>query len=261
MKRLLSFLTVVCLLFVLCACSGTNDPTEPSVTNAPTDTAEPTDPPTDAPTDTSETEAPTEVPEPMSELVYSSARLYRGDAGEVWVQAIVEIKNVSDDLLYCGDTTIDIEANGEVLTQLKSVSAYPQIIANGESAYYYEEALIDTDYDGEVSAVLDRRESTTKLACERYTVGGALSDSVYGGLQLVGEVTNNSDSTADMVCVGAILFGGAQRPIGLVYDYLTEPLNPGETMEYGFESDTLPEDITSQSVVSVEVFAFPLQTQ
>lgn len=260
MKRFFSFLTVMALL-LLCACADNPQPTEPPATDAPTDAHIPTDTatPTDAPTEA--TEAPTETLEPLTELGYSNARLYRDSAGEVWVQVIVEVKNVSGETLYCRDTTVDVEANGETLVQLKSVPAYPQIIAPEESAYYYEETLVDTDYDGEVSAVLERSETVSALPCVNYRVEGELSNSVYGGVKLTGKVENTSDSTGDMVCVGAVLLDKHDTPIGLLFDYLTEPLNAGETVEYAFENDTLPEDVVLPNVVSIAPFAYPLQAQ
>lgn len=256
MKRLFSLLTVLVLL-LLCACGNNTQPTEPPVTDAPTDITDSTD----GSANTSETEVPTEAAEPLSEVRYSSARIYRDDTGEVWVQAIIEIRNIGDDMLYCGDATVDITADGKTSVQLRSVRAYPQIIAPGESAYYYEEALVDTDYSGEVSVVLEYAEVPATVPRVSYRVEGALSDSVYGGVKLSGTVENTSDSTADMVCVGAVLFDDRGTPIGLVYDYLTEPLKVGATTEYAFESDTLPSEITAQSVADTKIFAFPLQAQ
>lgn len=260
MKRFFSFLTVMALL-LLCACANNPQPTEPPATDAPTDAATPTD--TAAPTDDSSetTEAPTEASEPMTETVYSNARIYRNDAGEVWVQVIVEVRNVSDETLCCRDTTVNVEANGKTLVQLKSVPAYPQIIEPKESAYYYEATLVDTDYDGEVTAVLERNESVATVPCVNYRVEGELFDSVYGGVKLTGEVKNTSDSTGDLVCVGAVLLDKYGTPLGLVFDYLAEPLKPTETVEYAFENDTLPEDVNLSTVTDIVPFAYPLQAQ
>lgn len=86
-----------------------------------------------------------------------------------------------------------------------------------------------------------------------------LRDSLYGGVELIGKITNDTGKDGSLVCIAAVLLDEESRPIGQLYTYLTEPLKAGTTVSFGFESFMLPEDISAEDVAQTLIFAYPLQ--
>ena len=74
------------------------------------------------------------------EVGNSSAEVWTNSIGTKWIKVVVPIKNTGSENLYISPCTIDIEnSEGNLEDTLSLVSAYPQVVKPGETAYYYEE--------------------------------------------------------------------------------------------------------------------------
>ena len=133
MKKLICFAAALALLLSLAGCAR-NDP-------MPTESGEPTSVPTEAttelPTQAPTTEAPTEAPDTVvCAVAGQSATLFRNDSGEVWLSAYVLVRNDGDAPVSLPPMDLTASVNGAAVKTRSAVTAYPNVIAAGESACY-----------------------------------------------------------------------------------------------------------------------------
>ena len=256
MKKLLCLAAALALLLSLAACAPTE--TLPTESADPTQTT--TEAPTELPTETPTT-APTEAPETIVCAVSGQgATLYRNDVGEVWLSAWVTVRNDGDTPVKLAPTDLTASLNGAELKRLSGVMAYPNVIAAGESACYYDEARVDTDQTGAAELTFTLApETATEEDLVRYTVSETqLRDSVYGGLTLTGKVKNEAGKdSAGMVCVAAVLYDENGTVLGVLYAYLPDKLAAGKTVDFTLDSFMLPADVRSDAVADIQTFAYP----
>lgn len=257
MKKLISFAAVLVLLLALAGCVQDE--------LLPTESADPTQTTTEAPTEPS-TEAPTTVPTEAPETVVCAvsgqgAALYRNDVGEVWLNTWVTVRNDSDAPVQLPPMDLTASVNGAELKRLSGVTAYPNVLAAGESACYYDEVRVDTDQTGAAELTFTLAPETTeedKLV--RYTVSETqLRDSVYGGLTLTGKVKNETqEDSKGMVCVAAVLYDEDAAVLGVLYAYLPDRLAAGQSADFTLDSFMLPADVRSDTVADIQTFAYPV---
>lgn len=264
MKRIFAILLLCCVL--LCACarteSGTPTTTAPA-TDAPTESAvqptEPnTEPPTSAPTDEpTDANAPIEEPYALCESS-STVNCYRDSQGAIWAQTIIAVTNLCDYPLFLSNATSAVlqDADGAEVAVIKNISAYPQVIATGETGYYYEETQLDLGETAELSLFPDiiAREATQEevlLATPLTVTDDTLSESVYGGLRLTGRVAGCDGLT----CISAVLFDKDAAPVGLLFTLTS--IN-GES-DFELNSFMLPEDLTAAGIADYRIYAYSYQ--
>ena len=257
MKKLICFAAALALLLSLAGCVR-NDP-------MPTESGEPTSAPTEAttelPTEAPTTEAPTEAPDTVvCAVAGQSATLFRNDSGEVWLSAYVLVRNDGASPVSLPPMDLTASVNGGTVKTLSSVTAYPNVLAAGESACYYDEARVDTDMTGAAElAFALAPETAAETDLVRYTVlETQLRDSVYGGLTLTGKVKNEAgEDSKGMVCVAAVLYDDSGAVIGVLYAYLPDKLAAGKTIDFTLDSFMLPADATAATVADIQTFAYP----
>jgi len=200
------------------------------------------------------------------EVTYSHAVTWTDSIGSVWVQVIVEIKNTSEDNLYLDSGSYDLEdAAGTLIASQTLVSEFPNVLAPGEIGYMYEETTLDAAVDGELTVIprVSAKKATVDLL--RYDVAdAALSTDTYGGLKMLGRVTNSSSKDSedsDMIYVVAFLYDSSNVCIGQMFTILTDPLAAGDTIGFEINAFSLPETVTEDVVASTTVLAYPLQYQ
>lgn len=267
MKKVLTMLLALCMLLSLAACSA--PPTEDELQSTAQSTEanneskaeEPTEAPTNAPT-----EAPTTEPEEPSdpyEITFSSVKTHKNSIGTIWAQAIVEIENTGSSDLFLESGSCDFEDMEGNLVASKDMSVYPQIIAPGEKAYYYEETILDALTEPADLKIIPRpeiMESTTEHIT--YSVTDiSITDNTYGGVKVIGRVENTTEAEESMIYVAITLFNEAAEPIGLVFTILTDDLAPGEKVGFEATSISLPDEVTADSVASYTAVAYPHQFQ
>jgi len=193
------------------------------------------------------------------EIVYTNARTWVNSIGTVWVQSIFEVKNTGSVPLFLGTGAYDLErTDGTLVASRSMVSVFPNVIFPGESAFYYEETMLDVE-PGIDLVILPRPDvREARVEGTRLTITDfSLSEGLHGrGIRMMGRVENTTDEAQSFVYVAAALFDDTDSPIGLIFTILMENLEPGDRIGFEQGSLSLPDDITLDSVARYEVFAY-----
>lgn len=262
MKKILTALLLAAILTGLCACAGMPvEPTTESTAAAPSGTTEAETTATASTEPETTTAETTEEPKAVLSQTYSAARLYHDEFGTLWVQVIAEVQNSGRTPVALGDGTVRLYGNGEQeLTVLDHVAPYPQTLKPGERAVYYEEKAIDTQYEGDLTLRLDCSSEPVDEAA-RYTVSDTelrRSASGSGIRSLTGTVQNETSRPGELVCVAAVLYDAEKKPLGVLYYYLLEKLQPGASQSFTLEPYRLPDTVRYSDVESFAVYAYPV---
>jgi hypothetical protein len=254
---------MVLLSVTLTACGGGNGGTsDPPVNttnsnNAPAQTNEVTATP-DKPKESPATEV-------AYELGYVGAKTWENSIGTVWVQVIFEVKNTGTADLYLSSGACDLEdASGSLVAAKKMISVYPDTIAPGESAIYYEETTLDDFSAGTALTVIPRPDvAKAKHEVIRLPVSDTkLQEEQYFGLKLIGRVENNTSDVMDgMTYVSAVLRDADGLPLGVMFTIIMDDIAVGDKVGFECSGLSLPDGVTLESVASFDVAAYPLQMQ
>ena len=195
------------------------------------------------------------------EVGNSSAEVWTNSIGTKWIKVVVPIKNTGSENLYISPCTIDIEnSEGNLEDTLSLVSAYPQVVKPGETAYYYEETTYEGTSAKGLKAVAHAEVEKANVDCIRYPVSEVqVKDKSYGGASVLGRVENNTNSDAEMVYVVANLFDSNKNFIGQEFTIMDGTLAAGA--KKSFETSSLMSEISASKVSYYEIYAFPQQYQ
>lgn len=181
--------------------------------------------------------------------------------GSPYAQIIVGVKNTGTANLYLSAGDIDLEnSDGSLFSVVNFVSVFPEIIAPGETAFYYEEVLLDAPADSELTAIphIDVEEAYIDMI--RYPVTDVtVSETGYGEIKVIGRVENNTNEDQTMLYISAMLFDSNGDPLGHVFNILD--VAAGEKVGFECVSLSLPEDVSVSDVASYSVVAYPMQFQ
>lgn len=181
--------------------------------------------------------------------------------GSPYAQIIVGVKNTGTANLYLSAGDIDLEnSDGSLFSVVNLVSVFPEIIAPGETAFYYEEVLLDAPADSELTAIphIDVEEAYIDMI--RYPVTDVTVDETgYGEIKVIGRVENNTNEDQTMLYVSAMLFDSNGDPLGHVFNILN--VAAGEKVGFECVSLSLPEEVSVSDVASYSVVAYPMQFQ
>lgn len=275
MKRTLCLILALALLAGLCACTrklptptDPTDSTAPSATPAPSDSqapsasqSAPTGPSQSAPTESTPT--PTEPDNAPYTVTHTSAVCYSDGRGGVIVQLLCAVKNTGKKSLLLSESSFVISGS-DGRQSVSDVSAYPQLIAPGETGYFREYL---TDLSFEVGAALSvsqynlaiREAGDAEIAAsERYEiVRSTLRDSVYGGMTLTGFVQFTSGTDAWGLYVVCVLFDADDTPVGVMSTLLDTPQKSG-AVSFDLSDFSLPTTLKEARVSHYEVYAYPI---
>lgn len=245
MKKLL----ILLLCFVLClsAC-GTEEPQQ-NVEQ----------PETSSENATEEQEQPQE--ETLFEYELYPVKTWTNSIGTSWAQVVIGITNISSKNLYLDSASVDLETEGGSLFATQSyISAYPQVIAPSETAYYYEEIMLDSAPEGQLYdnwhiSVVPATVEQIQFPVTDVTV---TADS-FGYLKAIGRVENTTSEEQSLILVSIMLFDAENAPIGHMFNYVD--LAPNDKMGFECSSLSLPDNITIEDVTSYVAVAYPHQYQ
>lgn len=258
MKRYI-LIALATALILLCACSKTPEPTEPASeapSTQPTESEMPTIPPSES-SEPSESQA---EPEVRFELTDQRLNVYRNRAEEIWAQVIAKVKNTSDTPMLLEDAPMRVcNAEGKSLAADETVEAFPQIVQPGETGYYYVETYLDTDSTDGLTLELEPKAVAAAEAAVNYTiVDSMLSDSRYGGLELVATVRNFTEQDSKHFCIAALLLDADGHLIGMLSDVPFQTIPAGSSSLFELSSYMLPESLKSADVAETRVLAYEL---
>ncbi len=190
----------------------------------------------------------------------TSVAIWTSSIGTNWIRVAIPVKNTGDVNLYLETSSVDVEnADGSLAQTLSMVSAFPQIIKPGETAYYFEETTYDGTNTEGLKVVPHVKAEKAKVDLIRLEVSDLqIKDGTFG-TKLIGRVQNTTDKKLSLVYVVANYYDKDGKFIGQQFTILTDDLPAGEKV--GFETSALSSQITSDDIASYDVIAYPFQYQ
>lgn len=183
------------------------------------------------------------------EIVSEELQKYTDALDNSCAAYIAELKNTGTTAIQLNDISIDVEkADGTLLTTAELVSAYPNIIAPGETAYICEEVVNGFSFENGI-ALEDIGTAILHYSVQEHDAVEPLPVSIteaalgesYGSLNLTGRITNDGDADLENVCIAAAI-RDANGMLQNVIFTIVESLSAGETK--GFEQMSLCGDMS-----------------
>lgn len=259
MKRSILIL-LACVLALLCACAAKPEPTEPqgSSSAAP---SEPSSEPVPSTEESSSAPSKTEPPTASFKVTDQRLNVYRNRAEEFWGQVITAVQNTGDAPIYLQDSTFHItDAEGKSLASDTTVSAYPQIVAPGETGYYYAETYLETESAEGLTLEFTPQVSVSAQQAVTYTVENPdLQDSRYGGMELCVTLSNSAAQDTRHYCVAVLLFDAEGKLLGQFYDVPSVKVPAGGSAVLELSSYMLPDTVTKAEIADYRILAYELQ--
>lgn len=246
MKKLLILL--LCFVFCFSAC-GTEEPQ----TNV--------EPPETSSENASEEQEQQHEEETPFEYKLFPVKTWTNSIGTSWAQVVIGITNVSSENLYLDSASVDLETeDGSLFATQSYINAYPQVIAPSETAYYYEEIMLDSAPEGQLydNWHISVAPATVEQIQFPVTDVTVTADS-FGYLKAIGRVENTTSEEQSLILVSIMLFDAENVPIGHMFNYVD--LAPNDKMGFECSSLSLPDDITIEDIASYVAVAYPHQYQ
>ena len=259
MKRSILIL-LACVLALLCACAAKPEPTEPqgSSSAAP---SEPSSEPVPSTEESSSAPSKTEPPTASFKVTDQRLNVYRNRAEEFWGQVIAAVQNTGDAPIYLQNCTFRItDTEGKSLASDTTVSAYPQIVAPGETGYYYAETYLETESAEGLTLEFTPQVSVSAQQAVTYTVENPdLQDSRYGGMELRVTLSNSAAQDTRHYCVAVLLFDAEGSLLGQFYDVPSVKIPAGSSAVLELSSYMLPDTVTKAEIADYRILAYELQ--
>ena len=188
---------------------------------------------------------------------------YTDSINTTWAQVSVPVTNTGDRNLYLGAGTMDLEdAAGHLVDSLSLVGFYPQVLAPGETGWYYEETTLDAAPSSELTVVphVDIKEATVE--CIRYEASDlSFADEEFGGIKATGRITNTTTADGSLVYVVLFLFDSEENLVGQTFTILDGELKAGDTIGFSTQTFGSNDAINVDSITGYRLFAYPEQFQ
>ena len=259
MKRSILIL-LACVLALLCACAAKPEPTEPQESSSAAP-SEPSSEPVPSTEESSSAPSKTEPPTASFKVTDQRLNVYRNRAEEFWGQVIAAVQNTGDAPIYLQDSTFRItDAEGKSLASDATVSAYPQIVAPGETGYYYAETYLETESAEGLMLEFTPQVSVSAQQAVAYTVENPdLQDSRYGGMELRVTLSNSTAQDTRHYCVAVLLFDAEGSLLGQFYDVPSVKVPAGGSAVLELSSYMLPDTVTKAEIADYRILAYELQ--
>ena len=189
----------------------------------------------------------------------TSVVVWTDSIGTKYVKVAVPVTNTGNVNLYLESSSIDLEnPDGSLAQTVDYVSAYPQIIKPGETAYYFEETTYDGTATEGLKAVPHVKAEKSKVDIVRLEVSDLqIKTKEYFGACAMGRVLGTDQTAERSVYVVANFFDKDGKFLGHQIDILLGGIPAGEKM--GFETSTLSSRLAESDIASYDVVAFPYQ--
>lgn len=260
MKRSVLFL-LACTLALLCACAEEALPTKPPETSSAASGTE--ESASSEPAESSQESHPSESEPSKISFEITDQRLivYRNRAEELWGQVITAVKNTGDVPVYLQNSSFRItDAAGKSAASDTVLSAYPQIVAPGETGYYYAETYLEAESaEGLTLEFAPQVSADVQKTVSYATSDEALLDSRYGGMELRVTVKNQTAQDSRHYCVAVLLFDAEGKLLGQFYDVPSVKIPAGSSAVLELSSYMLPDTVTKAEIADYRILAYELQ--
>ena len=182
--------------------------------------------------------------------------------GVTSAECYIAVKNISNSSLFLDDISVDIETkDGKLAAVIGNVSAHPQVIAPGETAYYYSNSAVSN-----INAMQDYRMSydlnikkSIKGPIRLSTSDVTITKNYVWEAGAVGRITNNTPSSISPCYISIVLFDKNKKLIGCEHDVIYDEIAPGATKS--FDMSFLYFDGKYEDIAFFEIYAYPYQYQ
>lgn len=174
--------------------------------------------------------------------------------------AIIEIKNIGDCNIKISSSSFDLEdLTGHLLqTDDMSVYSYRDIIRPGETGYLYSSHAIDiknsTDVENLQIKPVFNAEATFDEPVRYDVFDTSISKGKYGGVGIVGRITNNTQKDNSYLYVRVAYFDAEGKVLGISGTSVTG-LDAGKTISFDISGSSMNADFTVTDVATYEVIA------
>ena len=189
------------------------------------------------------------------------AEVWTDSINSKWIRIAVPVKNTGNVNLYLSSSSFDVEnKDGEIVDTIDYVSAYPQVLKPGETAYYYEETLYEGKDVKDLKVVGEAEAEKATVDCIRYAISeDKIKTDEFGETKLLGRVENVTDLDGSEVYITVNFFDKDGKFLSQQFEILDNDLKAGA--KKGFETICDSFDLKASDVGSYEVYAFPYQYQ
>lgn len=198
------------------------------------------------------------------EIVDTYYNIGTSSIGTVWIECYAIVENTGSTNLYLSSGSFDIEdKDGNLVDIITTSTVYPIVIAPGERAVYYENAIWSDHTDGKEYNIVPKVDIMRATVPHiRYEVSDVtLSEDKTGDITVIGRVTNHTEFE-ETLCWIAILFYNSDNELIAVDSCSTaEDLSPGGTAS--FKTSQLYDyfGVDLEDVAHYEIIAYPYQHQ
>ena len=174
--------------------------------------------------------------------------------------AIAEIKNIGDCNIKISNSSFDLEdLTGHLLqTDDFSVYSYRDIIRPGEVGFLYTHYAIDiknyTDKENLQIKPVFTAEATFDEPVKYDVSDTSISKGKYGGVSIVGRITNNTQKDNSYLYVQVAYFDSEGKVLGISGTSITD-LNAGKTISFDISGMGMNTDFSFADVATYEVLA------
>lgn len=194
------------------------------------------------------------------EIVDNDCSVVSSSFGTVYLVGSVSVKNTGNTNLYMNTATFDIEdKDGKLIDSSRYISGYPQVLLPGETGVFYTESSSDKVNVKETYKIVPTVDVyETELEAIRCPVTDvSLTDSKWGGVDIVGRVENTTGVEQTSMNVAAVLFDKDGNVLDVERAYVNT-MAPGAKM--GFSTRTSSSlKFKAKDVASYIVYAYPYQ--
>lgn len=196
------------------------------------------------------------------EIVDNNIVFGKNSIGTTWIQCYTIVKNTGNTNLYLDSSKYDIEtSSGELVDTIKYVSAYPQVIAPGETAVYYEETVFEGDLSKQHRLIpkLDIKKADVDLISLPVS-DVKMTTNDYGYAKVVGRYENNTDEKQTSIRVSVAFYDQSGDLLAIDYTSV-DGVSPGEKDSFEILYSTDYFGFDTSKVKNIVVNCFPYQYQ
>ena len=187
----------------------------------------------------------------------ATASSWTDSIGSFWIKVSVPVTNNSEDNLCLSSATMDIEdSEGNLVANMSLVSATPDVIGPGETAWYYETITVDSEPASALTAVPHFEVKKVKNARIDLEVSDTSLSDFYGDIRVLGKIKNTNEAETDLVKISAFFYDAEGKLIGQAFTYTDGSLAPGEAISFEAMTMGLPPSVNVSAVADYKVIAY-----
>lgn len=257
MKKIITLLLCFAMCFSFASCGNETPPEQPSNSSSSEELSSSAPTPQSSSSSVPESSI-VENKEPYTYEIYP-VKTWTNSIGTSYAQAVLGITNTSNYDIYLGNGDVELETyDGSLVDVGNYISAYPEIISPGETAFYFETIMLDSEPTEELYSVWDIQYAQSKVSKIQFPVTDVdISVDKFGYVKAMGRVENNTSTDQSLVLVSILLFDENNIPIGHMFTYIDIAANDKKAFECSLLNPA--GNITLDSIAGYVAVAYPNQ--